>query len=356
LEKRDIKILHTEWSDGWGGQEIRIIAEMKAAQNYGVYVALACREESKISSEAKKLGFDVFHLPFSSSYDLASIVGIVKLIKEYSFDIVNTHGGKDTWCGGLAAKIAGAKFIRSRHLSNPINSSRLNFINELADYIITTGEGVKEAMIKNNRINPNIITSIPTGVDTKVFDPNIYDKAECRAHFGLPKNKRIIGNLGVLRGFKRQDVFIEIAKEFYDTMFVIAGEGPQRQNLERIIKENQLEEKVLLLGHTNEPAKFLKCLDIFLLTSDCNEGVPQSLMQALAMELPCIAADIGSVRDLHYANNFVMLDSWSKDGYIDAIKNRLGEIVINRAFIEGKFDSTAMNNALCEVYEKVIKL
>ena len=136
---KTIRVLHTEWSNGWGGQEIRIIHEMKMMRSEGAEVYLACRENSLIKDEAIANNIKVFSLPFRGNTDLKTLFHLKKIIKYYSIDIVNTHSGKDTWVGGLAAKLTGVKFIRTRHLSNKINPSRLNFINELADYIFTTG-------------------------------------------------------------------------------------------------------------------------------------------------------------------------------------------------------------------------
>ncbi len=343
--------MHTEWSDGWGGQEIRIISEMEGVREYGAYVALACRRESRIAEEALKRGFDVYFFPFKGSFDRKTIQGLAHLIKEKGFTIVNTHSGKDTWCGGLAAKLAGAKFIRTRHLSNPINSSRLNFINELADFVITTGESVREAMIQNNRIKPEKILSIPTGVDTDIFNPGKYEKNECRDFFGLPKDAKIVGNLGVLRAFKRHDVFLDIAKEFQDILFVIGGDGPQKPNLLRKIETEKIE-NVRLLGHVQESAKFLACLDVFVLTSDSNEGVPQSLMQALAMNLPCIAADIGSIRDLYNDANFVLLSEWKKELFVETLKS-IENSIERRDFIIENYSKKKMISECIKVYKKL---
>ena len=49
---KSVRVLHTEWSDGWGGQEIRIISEMIAIREHGVKVFLACRDKSQIKLKA----------------------------------------------------------------------------------------------------------------------------------------------------------------------------------------------------------------------------------------------------------------------------------------------------------------
>ena len=229
-----IRVLHTEWSSGWGGQEIRIINEMIAVREEGVDVFLACRDDAVIKKKALENNIKVFTLPFRGNADFKTLFGLNKIIKTYSIDIVNTHSGKDTWVGGLAAKLAGIKFIRTRHLSNPISPARTNFINELADYIITTGESVREDMIKYNRIQSHKIQSIPTGIDSSIFNSDKYDIAECRKQFNLRDDEIAIGILAVLRQFKRHDLFLEMAKALIEKypdkklVFIIAGDGPRK--------------------------------------------------------------------------------------------------------------------------------
>ncbi|QKF91696.1 glycosyltransferase [Campylobacter sp. CCUG 57310] len=359
---KKFKILHTEWSDGWGGQEIRIINESLALkEKYGVEIFIACRSHAKISQKAKQAGLQVAHFDFNSSYDIKTIFQLIKFIKNNKIDILNSHSGKDSWVGGLAAKIAGIKFIRTRHLSNKINSSRLNFINSLADFIITTGESVKEAMIKENRIDKDQILSIPTGIDEKKFDATIYDKDECLQKFGLEKGKIYVGMLSVLRAFKRHDVFLQIAlnlhDKFKDVVFVIAGDGPKKDDIKAFIKEHHMDEYVKMIGHCDEPANFLHALDIFMLISDSGEGVPQSLMQALLMNKACIATDVGSIKDLYDGSNFSLVNFDKNEIEIALIKMLQNDEQRNkfeknaREFVKNNFTKDIMANKIYKIYE-----
>jgi glycosyltransferase involved in cell wall biosynthesis len=362
MSEKKIKVLHTEWSNGWGGQEIRIINEMIALRELGVELFLACKEKSKIKQKAIENGFKVFILPFRGNTDFKTLFGLMKIIKEKRIDIVNTHSGKDTWVGGLAAKISGAKFIRTRHLSNRINNGRLNFINELADFIFTTGESVKDDMIRYNRIKSDKIKSIPTGIDDNLFNPINLDRKKCRDQFALDIEDIVIANLGVLRSFKRQDIFIDIAKELISKYpdkkikFLIAGEGPQREKLEEQISKLDLQSKVILLGHVSDVPQFLYAIDIFLFTSDSKEGVPQSVMQALLMNRKVIATDVGSTRDLYKNNNFI-LKEFNKKQLLDAtenILNSLDDIILNRDFIKNNFSKNVMRDNIYEVYTRLL--
>ena len=362
---KKIKVLHTEWSDGWGGQEIRIISEMEALREKGVELQLACRDHAKIKKKALKKGFKVHTLPFKGNADLKTLFSLVKIIKQENIDIVNTHSGKDTWVGGFAAKIAGVKFIRTRHLSNKINPSRLNLINEMADFIITTGESVKENMIRYNRIKPQKIESIPTGIDEEIFDPAKYDKEKNRELFGIEKDKIAIGILAVLRGFKRHDLFLEMAKEISkkhpNTVFLIAGDGPRRESIKKLVKDFGLEKKVKMLGHINEPAKFLSALDIFTLTSDSNEGVPQSVMQALMMRLPVVATDVGSVKDLWRDENFILVEPKNMKNLVESVDKliqnpelRENHSLKARDFVVKNFSKKVMADKILYIYQNLL--
>lgn len=308
-----IRVLHTEWSNGWGGQEMRIIDEMLEVRANGVEVFLACRDKSIIKKKAIENNITVFILPFRGNIDFLTLFALRRIINKYSIDIINTHSGKDTWVGGLAAKMTRKKFIRTRHLSNPIRSSHFNFINRLADYIITTGESVKSNMIKFNQIKPFRIQSIPTGIDPSLFNPNIYNYKESRKKFDFTENEIVIGILAVLRQFKRHDLFLEMAKELIirypnkKLIFIIAGDGPQKNNIKNKINYLKLNSQVRMIGHTDRVPEFLTAIDILVLSSDSKEGVPQSVMQGLFMNKSVVATSSGSTQDLQFENGFKLV-------------------------------------------------
>jgi glycosyltransferase involved in cell wall biosynthesis len=360
---KTIRVLHTEWSDGWGGQEIRIIHEMKMIRSEGVEVFLACRENSMIKDKAIANNIKVFALPFRGNTDLKTLFHLKKIIKFYSINIVNTHSGKDTWVGGLAAKLAGVKFIRTRHLSNKINPSRLNFINELADYIFTTGDKVRDDMIKYNRIKENKILSIPTGIDESIFNPASFNREECREQLLINGSEIAIGILAVLRQFKRHDLFLNMAKSLiqkYPTkrlVFIIAGNGPQKENIEKIINELNLTENVKMVGHINNVPKFLSAIDILVLSSDSKEGVPQSVMQGLFMNKPVVSSNSGSTKDLFNQNNFQLIQKGSAQALINGVSIFLDNMneISSRKYMMENFSSSVMVKKIMSSYEKILE-
>jgi glycosyltransferase involved in cell wall biosynthesis len=359
-----IRVLHTEWSDGWGGQEIRILNEMLAVRARGVEVFLACREGALIQERAIEQGIPVFTLPFRGNADLVTLFRLIKLIRKNKIDIVNTHSGKDTWVGGLAARLAGAKFIRTRHLSNPIRSSRTNFINELAHFIFTTGESVRADMIERNRIRPERILSVPTGINADRFAINNFDRNEIRKELGISDDEVAVGIIAVLRQFKRHDLFVEAAdrllNEFPNLKFLIAGDGPVRSWIEEDIAKRKLEERVSLLGHVIEPAKVMAALDIFALSSDSKEGVPQSVMQALLMGLPVVATAAGSTSDLLQDDNFILVEPGNAEALYQGMRKLVESAEVRnsysekaRSYIAANFSESVMVERILAVYRSL---
>jgi len=360
--KKTIRVLHTEWSDGWGGQEIRIINEMIAVREQGIKVYLACTNHAQIKQKALDNDIKVFTLPFKGNADFKTLFGIKKIIQENQIDIVNTHSGKDTWVGGLAAKLAGIKFIRTRHLSNPIKPSRSNFINELADYIFTTGEGVRLAMINDNRIKPEKIQSIPTGIDADIFDSNNFNRQACRDLFHFQDDQIVIGIIAVLRLFKRHDRFLNMVRNVIDNNseknihFVMAGDGPQRESLSNMINDLGLQGRISMLGHVSNVPELLQALDIFVLTSDSGEGVPQSVMQALLMRTAVVSTNAGSTKDLYHNDNFILTDKDSQQGLNEACNKLVNSQDLRNEYAINSRDYVLNNFSKVKMTEKIINI
>ena len=79
---------------------------------------------------------------------------------------------------------------------------------------------------------------------------------------------------------------------------VIVGDGPQLDNLKAQVAQSGLQERVHLVGNHPDVVPWLQALDLFVLPSYANEGVPQALMQAMACGLPCITTNVGAISEL----------------------------------------------------------
>jgi glycosyltransferase involved in cell wall biosynthesis len=295
-----MRILHTEWSDGLGGQEKRILAETKGLKERGHEIIIACREGSGIKNEALRQGIEIKTFPFRSSYDIASILMLYAFIKKRRFHVVNTHSGIDSWIGGIAARLAGVPLlVRTRHLNIPLKRNVLNFIHYLPHIYITCGEAMRQNLINKCGFPPDRVISIPTGVDPLFFD--IKRDTNVKAGYGLNSDSIIITNVGILRRVKGHEVTLQavrgVVERYPQARFLIVGDGPRREHLEGLAKEMGISRYVIFTGFLKDVADVYSFSDVVVLSS-WSEGLPQSLLQAMASGVPVVAAEVGGVPEV----------------------------------------------------------
>jgi glycosyltransferase involved in cell wall biosynthesis len=294
-----LTILHTESSMGWGGQEIRIMQESLGMTKRGHRIIIAAPKKSIISKRAKDAGINTFPAHFQKRNPI-SVLKLLSLINRERPDIINTHSSSDSWITTIAARLSTSrpKIIRTRHLSTPISRSYLSRLlyDLLPDAVITTGEEIRQRMIYYNNFDASKIFSIPTGVDLKRFNPE-----NVKSAFKVT-NGFSIGMIGVLRSWKGHKFFIEAVPEILsqipDAVFYITGDGPQYENIRNLIQGLSLQNKVFMLGHREDIPEIIAAINVIVHPSYANEGVPQTILQAMAMGKPVIASDTGGIKEV----------------------------------------------------------
>lgn len=359
-----IRVLHTEASKSWGGQHMRTFQEMKGMEKYGVETFLACPPDSLMYRKAIEQKLPVYPIPFKWNGDLVSAFKLFQLIRKLKIDILNSHSGKDMWIGGFTAKLARIKFIRTQHHPKSKARFRLHFMYRLADHVIPTGANVRKELINEYGLKAHRVSAIPSGQDQERFSAENFNRAEERARLNLTSDNVAIGTLGFLSKRKGIFEFLDAAKNLYkrqpDFRFFLIGSGRPIEQVKKFIKENDLHNRVYALGHMDDPAPYLAALDIFVMASHEESG-PQTLMQAMLMELPAVATrDVGSVPDL-YDDNMLLFDAKDTEGLEEALEKMGTDFKLRkklsskarRPAIE-KFSETTMFNRLMKVYDQVL--
>lgn len=297
-----LRVLHTEWSNGWGGQEIRILFDTIGLLDRGYEALILCPPESRLATEGAKKGIETHLLDIKHSLDASALWKIVNLVKERDISVVNTHSSVDSWIASFAAKIANVPvLVRTRHLSVPIPKHFLNFVYRMPDAIVTTGESIRRMMIEENHLDGSKIFSIPTGVMLDRFRPGV-SGAGIRQELHIPEGTKVVTMVAVLRSWKRHGVFLEASRIVLSvapsTVFLIVGDGPGMKNIQRKIKELGLEKNVIMTRYREDIPEILSASDVCALTSESAEGVPQAVLQYLAMKKPVVATDVGSISEV----------------------------------------------------------
>ncbi|HQY46113.1 MAG TPA: glycosyltransferase [Usitatibacteraceae bacterium] len=296
-----LRILHTESSLGWGGQEIRVLTEARGVARRGNAVAIAAPEESRILQAAAGYGVEAIALPIARK-SVQGLLALTGLLRGRQFDILNTHSSTDSWLASVAACLQRhpPPIVRTRHISAPVprNFATRWLYRSATRRIVTTGERLRLQVIEETGVDPGHVVSIPTGIDLDRFRPG--PAAQARADLGLAVDGRVIGIVATLRSWKGHRYLFEAFAGLADRQarLVVVGDGPQREALEALAKELAIEPRVTFAGNREDVAPWLRALDLFCLPSYANEGVPQALMQAMASGLPVISTPVGSIAEI----------------------------------------------------------
>lgn len=295
-----LTVLHTESSSGWGGQENRTLQECLGLKRLGCRPIVLCRPESKLGERAKANSIDVYFHALRGSYDICAVRHIMRIIKKEGVDIINTHSGTDSFVGAIAGRLSlrRPRIVRTRHLALPITSKTTYSIFPHA--VVAVSAHVRNYLVHGKGIPGAKVVSIPTGVDLKRFDPeNTPDTF--RRSLGLANGAIVIGTVAILRRKKGHHVLLDavpgILKEAPQAVFVFAGDGPQRENIESQIKILGIEKNVLLLGLRADVPEVLKGIDIFALPT-LQEALGTSILEASAMRKPVVASAVGGVPEV----------------------------------------------------------
>jgi glycosyltransferase involved in cell wall biosynthesis len=146
-------------------------------------------------------------------------------------------------------------------------------------------------------VQPERCLLIENGVDTATFSRR-GDRAEAKRAFGVPADRLLIGAVGRLSAEKGFDVLIRavagLLREGADVQLLIAGDGDQKAELQALMGELGCAERMRLLGYCADTQALYEALDVFALSSR-REGLPNVVLEALAMEVPVVATRIAGV-------------------------------------------------------------
>jgi len=295
-----LRIVHTEASLGWGGQEIRILSESQGLIGRGHDVTLLCPPEARIHAEAPRWRVLAVALPIGRKRPLGVKV-LYEWLKRNPCDVVCTHSSTDAWLVAFALLALGrpVPMVRTRHISAPVatNAPTRWLYTRATARIVTTGEALKKELAERNGFPAARIDSVPTGVDAGRYCPG--DRAAARAALKLPQDRMLVGIVATLRDWKGHEYLVEaVAGLPPNVHLVIVGDGPRRQILESFVQKLELRSRVVFAGDQADVLPWLQALDAFALPSFANEGVPQALIQAMLAGLPCVTTHAGSIAEL----------------------------------------------------------
>jgi len=178
----------------------------------------------------------------------------------------------------------------------------LQIVLKTISFLVTGVNALKEGYSQNYNISLDKIKIMPNWIDLKRFQ-NI-DKEFIYSKYNLARDKTYILFLHRLAKRKGAHYIVPVASTLkdLDIEFLVAGDGPYEDNLQREIRDNELE-NVKLLGRVpnKEVSALMKISKLFFMPSE-EEGFPRVLLEAMASGLPYVVSDIGGVREISTKN------------------------------------------------------
>lgn len=226
-----------------------------------------------------------------------------------------------------------------------------NILNKQVDQIITVSDFEKENL-RQFGVQEERIQTIYNGVDTAKFS------------FQPKKHKKTcnVGILARLSPEKNHALFLRIANEFKNVdqvIFHIAGDGPERSSVEKMVDELQLHHKVKIHGNLTSPYEFIRTMDILLLTSH-REVFPMVVIEAMATGTPIVSVDVGGIKEAIFNHKTgILISTHSEKDFVKKISLLLDDeklrhvlVVTARKKVEQSFSVFNMIQSTSEIYQR----
>jgi len=318
--------------------------------------------------EARERGLEVFRIHERRSLDPGVLRQVTDLGRRVGADAIHSHDFRSDFFSLAGARRLRLPLIATVHgwiandLKGRIRTSLDKLILRQADHIISVSEQTRLRLGK--WAVPERCTVIPNAVRVERYQPR-RGPGGFRTSHGVADHELLIANIGRLSPEKGQAAFLAAAREIVqrhrNTRFVLFGLGPNQAELEQFVARNDLAAHVIFAGYCGDMGVIYNELDL-VVQSSLTEGMPNVVIEALLMEVPVIATDVGGTREvLTHGLTGVLIAPREHHALVDSIE----EFVANpQPFIgmarEGRrdmlrrFDHTRRVERLVEVYEAVI--
>lgn len=260
-----------------------------------------------IDAWARSVGVRYTEILERHSFDLRIWPALRRLVREHNIDIVHAHDYKTNLLARLVARAEGTIPLstvhgwtghswRERRVYYPIDKRVLARF----PHLIAVSEEIRSQLVGAGA-RPDSVTTVLNGIDPALFHRDRAAGPAMRASLGITDDRIVIGAVGRLEPQKRFDLLLETFASLQAALprlhLVIVGDGSLRQALAAQVAALGLERDVTLTGQRSDIARLHDAFDLFVQSSDY-EGTPNAVLEAMALETPIVATDVGGTRDL----------------------------------------------------------
>ena len=377
---KPIRVLHIHGGAIHGGASEHIMTLARGMREFPVEIMLAVLKDGTVSDKAREIDLPVFPVKRKFRGDLSVVFRMASLIREMRIDIVHTHTVNSNFYGRLASLLAREPIIVTTVHTDlpkvigddyPFGPTRkmvlgLNgFMNRYASRLITVSETMRQTMLDWG-IREERISVVYNGLDANVVRKENFSAEDGRRAVGLPdRDEMVIGTAGRLVPCKNFDMLIRAARLIIErghaAKFVIMGDGPQRERLEKLARSQGVGEAVIFTGWRGDFTRVLSSFDICAITSK-TETTSLVALQAMALSKPVVATRAGSLPEIITDGKTGVLvpldDEIALADAIDTLiedtqaRENLGREARKR--IESTFDAAVMAEKTWELYREIL--
>lgn len=362
---RDPHVLHVFSSAGLYGAEHAVLGLMPAVAGLGIHGTLACIDNPHLRIQplyerANALGIPAVRIPCAGRLDGATTRALRIQLRQHPRTLMHVHGYKSMFYAMRARRAQPDVPIVST-LHGWVTNTRALWLYRLLEMrmlrsvqrVCIVADGMRQPL-REAGIPAERIVLIENGIDTTRFRPD--GTALSRAELGIPHEAFVFGGVMRLSAEKNPlgllDAFVPIAKEVPQAWLVVAGDGPQRAEFERRVRESGLAARVRLLGARGDPEHVYPLLDCFVVPS-LSEGLPLALLEAMACERPVIASDVGQIATVLGGLDAPLVPAGNTGALVEAMRRALsrrapaGQL---RQRVEERYSVARMAHGYANVY------
>jgi glycosyltransferase involved in cell wall biosynthesis len=299
-----MKVLHIISSGGMYGAEAvilnmsRILNENGDASVLGVF-ANSTNPNLQLHERAAKEGVESHLIPCTGQIDRAAIAAIRELALRTRADVVHAHGFKADIYVYLALRRTRIPFVSTCHTwyDNDLMVTLYGKLDRLVlrrfARVVAVSDEVRQRLLKAG-VRANKIRMVQNGIDLRPFDgavPTLREDAS-------PHHALLVGLIGRLAWEKGVDIFLRAAAivlvDSPETRFIVVGEGPDLDKLDRLIDELNIRANVSMLGRRDDMPSVYASLDV-MVSASRQEGLPMAILEGMASGVPLVATSVGEV-------------------------------------------------------------
>lgn len=371
---RRYRVLHVIDSLGLGGAQSVLINLLHYADRSLFELDVATMSGRGVHwDRVKALGVPVRSLSFSRFVPVY-VPSMIMMCLKRRYDIVHTHLiGANVIAKPLAA-LCGVKIrINHDHCNDKASDPKRwvpiadKISNRLSTHVIAVSQSTRDYLVEHERMPPDRVTTIHNGIDLEVFHPCREQHAAARQHLGLPPDAFIVAGIGRLSYQKNFSLFIDVAAAVVAqrpaAYFVIAGTGPEEQQLRDHAARLGIDQRVRFLGYVDDMPNFYPAVDALLLTSRY-EGLPITILEAMATGTPIVSSMLDGVAEiLRDGEDGALVLPTDIDGFVRRVCELIDrpDIVTRRSVaglnkVQTGFSAQSVARAVEDVYRKCLGL